>query len=115
MISVSAFRKSSICSSVVKAPGLSRIVPSGNVPEVAVDVRGAVQARPDGDVEAGVEDRAEVLGRQPVGDDQRERPDVGGRVPAPGDLPAVGALDPVDDASEQIDLVPPEGFRARAP
>ena len=34
VISVSAFRKASMSSSVLKAPGLSRIVPSGNVPRL---------------------------------------------------------------------------------
>ena len=39
----------------------------------------------------------EVLGRESLGDDQRESADVGRRVPAAGDPPALGLLHPVDD------------------
>ena len=96
---------------VVNGPGLRRRVPSGKVPRARWMYGGAVQARADGDLEAGVEDRAEVLRREGLGHDERERTDVRIGVPAAGDAPAVGILGPVDDLLEQLDLVAPQAVR----
>ena len=49
----------------------------------------------DSNLEADIEDGAEVLGGESVGRNQRERTDVGCRIPAPGDLPASGPLCPI--------------------
>jgi hypothetical protein len=70
-----------------------------------MDVRGAVQTRPDGDVEGTVEDRAEVLRGQAFGNDQREGTDVGLGLPSTGEVPTFGGLGPVDDFLKEFDLV----------
>src|SRR5262249_53066695 len=81
----------------------------GEGAEASVDVWGAVEAGADGNALRGVEGignhlRMEVV---EVGRDQGEGPDVGGRVPAASDLPAVVVrLDPVDHCLEQADFVP---------
>ena len=69
-----------------------------------------MEAGADGDVEARVETRGDIVGRQPVGDDQREGADVGLGVPSAGVSPAIGGIDPVDDFPEEPDLVTPGGL-----
>src|SRR5271157_3197326 len=65
--------------------------------QCAMNIRGTMQSRTDGDLEADVEDRAQILGRESLGDDQRESADVGCWIPAPGDPPGLGPLRPVHD------------------
>ena len=65
--------------------------------QCAMNIRGTMQSRTDGDLEADIEDRAQVLGRESLGHDQRESADVGCRIPAPGDSPGFGLLRPVHD------------------
>src|SRR5262249_35152810 len=83
--------------------------------EAAVDVRRAMQARAHGDVEAGVEDGAEVVGREGFRDDQREGPDVRLGFPPAGDPPPFGIPRPVDDPLEQLDLVTTQVVGPAAP
>src|SRR5271157_6163228 len=45
--------------------------------QCAMNIRGTMQSRTDGDLETDVEDRAQILGRESLGDDQRASADVG--------------------------------------
>ena len=67
-----------------------------------------MQPRADGDPPVRVEADGQVLRREDVGvgHDQGERPHVRLGLPAPRDLPPVGAFCPIDDLREQLDLVP---------
>ena len=47
-----------------------------------------MQFRPNGDIEARVEDRRDVLRRKRIGDDERESADMRRRVPAACEAPA---------------------------
>ena len=81
VISDRALTNVSMSSGVVNGPGLRRRVPIGESPQAAMDIRGRMKTRPDGDVEAGVEDGGDVLRRERIGDDQREGAHMGLRVP----------------------------------
>ena len=50
-----------------------------------MDIRRAMQAGADRDIEARVENRREILWRNGIAGDQRKRGDVGRRFPATGD------------------------------
>src|SRR5208337_1464244 len=52
--------------------------------QCAMNIRGTMQSRTDGDLEADIEDRAQILVRESLGHNQRESADVGCRIPAPG-------------------------------
>ncbi len=65
--------------------------------QCAMDVERTIKSRTDGDFEADIENRAQVLGREARGDKQRESSDVGCRIPPPGDPPGVCRLCPVHD------------------
>src|SRR5258708_3831686 len=76
--------------------------------EGAMDERGAMETRSNGDLEASVKNRAEILGRQSLRHDQRKGANVRGRIPAAGDRPALCAFDPVHNALELFDFVSAE-------
>src|SRR5262245_42410896 len=78
----------------------------GEGTERAVDIRGAVQSRSYGDIEADIENRTQVLRGKRFRHPQRERSDMGRGIPAAGNLPPIRALDPIDHVLEQVDLMP---------
>ncbi len=104
VISASAWLKRSMSSVGVERPGTDAHGPVGKGAEGTVDIRSAVQARPDGDVERLIENAAQFGGRQRLAA-ETERADPLRHIAMAEHFEAADFVQAAPESFQQLDFV----------